>query len=115
MPNGKILIFNNKVYCGDGISTNSIFTVAAYIGNQSKDRFINLGYTPEFVLVFDRGCLTGMNGHTYGGLCLKDNPTTDMDGRIAIQIAENGFYVNCSTTPGTSTNTNNNTYNYIAY
>lgn len=103
------------MYCGDGISTNSIFTVAAYIGNQSKDRFINLGYTPEFVLVFFKGCLTCTNSHTYGGLCLKDNPTTDTNNLIAIRIAENGFYVNCSTTPETYTNTINGIYNYVAY
>lgn len=117
MPDGKIIFWNNKLYCGNGETTyNFIFTVAVYIGNDVSNRFINLGYTPEFVLIFQRGASISTNYAITGGLCLKGYPSTNSTGNAIIKIVDNGFAVRCNAMSSSDgTNQNGLTYNYIAY
>ena len=118
LPDGKILIFNNKIYCGSGTSVNFIFTIGTYTGDGTSSKFINLGYTPEFILVFNQGAFTSISRSIYGGLCLRNSPTIDTDStENALEITDNGFNV-CylhDTYNENSTNRNNGIYNYIAY
>ena len=96
-----------------------MFTIGTYTGDGVSSRFINLGYTPEFILVFYRGTFTSYSLSAYGGLCLRNSPSTDMDSdKIALKIIDGGFNV-YELSDGSSTAAHTNVpkvvYNYIAY
>ena len=108
-----MIFWNNKVYYGNKTLANSMFTIATYTGNGANSKFINLGYTPEFVLIFRGGYQTYISGVT-GGLCLKSNPVFERQS-IAISIVENGFNVYSGSSVSPYVNSNNEIYYYVAY
>ena len=67
--------------------------LGSYVGTGAKDepRFINLGFTPKAVLLFnDNGETVNSNSlYSYGGLFFADHPLR----QIAASITENGFLV----------------------
>ena len=96
-----------------------MFTIGTYIGDDESSKFINLGYTPEFVLVFYHGAFISISRNIYGGLCLRDSPARDFNSvQKALEIIDGGFnvyYLHDSSPDYIFTNRQNNVYNYIAY
>ena len=91
-----------------------MFTIGTYTGDGTSSKFINLGYTPEFILVFKNGAFTSLSRNAYGGLCLRNSPATDMDSaQNVLEIIDGGFNVYLSGT--SASNQPNSLYNYIAY
>lgn len=82
-----------------------------YAGNGEASRFISLGVTPKWVLVFAGGYLT-FNSSVYGGLAISGSPVKS--GTNAITIVGGGFQVFYDTNNGIHTNNPGYpSYNYI--
>lgn len=79
----------------------------AYTGDWQADRFINLGVTPKWVLLFTSSGFTALSQTTlFGGLAIANaQPST-------ITLASNGFYVHCSGT-NYAVGSNRGDYSYI--
>lgn len=108
---------------------NSIFYYGTYTGDGTKNRTINLGFTPNAVLVLQNGegvrDVSSNTAHN-GGLALTGSPVQydwyvheDNKGTsTVVAITTNGFIVNQESTAfatGTNTNSSGTKYNYIAF
>jgi hypothetical protein len=87
---------------------NSAFVTGTYMGDDTADRKINLGFTPKAVLVLGRG-LEIYRDKFYGGLAitgrdvsrLYNNGTTSWDsGNSILGITSGGFMVNYHNSAG---------------
>ena len=117
-------------YLQNQINTHSMqiagkceIVLGTYTGDGSKERFINLGFTPKAIYSVPFGGRVSDNSRWYGGFAMQNYPVINTNGnRTVLQIETNGFRVfndgdqmrvnssngdDCSNTPLT--------YYYIAF
>ena len=103
------------------LDTAARVVVGTYVGDGAKERLIDLGFTPQAVLVVDSVGQMHTGKDPYGGLALPGFPavrwpTGNTD--PTIEIVEGGFQVFQYTSSGSSywseTNSTNRTYYYLA-
>lgn len=98
MPDGKLLIHNNKLY-NAGSTICNIATIV-YTGDGKKDRVVSLGQTPLCVIVTHKSnaffypAPNGVNRYSYSGICSQSFVPMMLDnsGRI-VNIVDSGFEV----------------------
>ncbi len=85
-----------------------------YTGDYAENRFISLGVTPKWVLIFTKAGMVGLSATaTCGGLAVNNSNCANPNGD-AIDIASGGFNVHCKgTNYAVGTNRGDYTYNYI--
>ena len=117
MYNNKIHYYNSEnkyLLNNDDLSNintninNKTFTITGvYTSNNTKQRFINVGYPIKAVLIIRMGYTDMVNYHSeatihnnyvYGGLALLNNPLyvygyTSNNRQLCLNISGNGFYV----------------------
>ena len=84
-----------------------------YTGDSAETRFIDLGFTPLWLLSFDNAGHSAVQGSCYGGLALGEHGVAHGSG-YGVEIVEGGFKVGYSSPTGLWTNTNNTVYHYLA-
>lgn len=90
------------------------FDCGTYKGDGTKNRMINLPFTPKMVFVADNSgaiFIFGPYSYFYGGLALAGNPA-GYDGTI-VEVVEGGFRVSHTGESNTS-NLNGKTFRYFA-
>ena len=90
----------------------------AYTGDGTKDRFMDLGFTPRAVLILPQDGKIYNNYYYFGGLAVPDSPV-QYNSHINFSIVEGGFEVSTnsygsSTTTVITTNSNGKIYHYLA-
>ena len=80
-----------------------------YVGDGKNTRNVDLGVTPKAIILADSGSIWTRDGNLTGGIGFPELSTS-------ITIIENGFRVYAYGGTNTyQTNTNNRTYQYIAF
>lgn len=89
--------------------------LGTYVGNGAASQLIQLGFKPKAVLVLttDGGMSDVADGRHYGGLALENQPVASYDHMI-LSIHDQGFTVYYSSNYRIYTNSNNDTYVYLA-
>ena len=103
------------------ISTSVV--AGTYTGDGTETRFINLGFTPKAILVFNSSGLAASRyfygTHGYGGLALLNNPVSiNSEFPLNINIVQNGFNVSYYAGSNDNKNLSNNSglkYHYLAF
>lgn len=100
------------------VNQKARIAVGYYTGNDAEARSVNVGFTPQAVLVMDT---TGRTYHTmnssaiWGGLAVAGSSMISDGAEPALKIVSGGFQVATSTKDRfISTNRSGTTYNYIA-
>lgn len=100
------------------INTKCEVIVGSYVGDQTENRFINLGRTPKAVLLItnDGKMFAANENAVFGGLAVTDSPSYASPVYPSIiTIVTNGFQVTYSNLyKSLATNRQDKTYNYIA-
>lgn len=99
----------------DTMTNKTEVIFGTYTGDGTASRFINLGFTPVAVEVYDKlgrqgGASGGLNNYYYGGLALNGYPCRDV-----IEVVENGFNVFFDRENKGSSNVQGTVYYFKAY
>ena len=88
----------------------------SYKGDEQESRFIDLGFTPQAVLLFKDNGATYNNSSYCGGLALPDRPVRRESYPI-LSVVEGGFmvYNKFVSNDKIVTNSKTYTYHYIAF
>ena len=89
--------------------------LGTYVGNGEASQLIQLGFKPKAVLVLgSNGNISdAMDGRHYGGLALENQPVASYDHMI-LSIHDQGFTVYYSSNYRIYSNSENETYVYLA-
>lgn len=107
----------------DNLFNKANYVINTYTGDGNASQFINLGFTPNAVLVVKQSGQMGdwaktSNEHWCGGLATQDMPVISdgSEGKSTVlSITENGFNVYYKTSHCIYSNQKNAQYAYIAF
>lgn len=106
---------NQKIDDTLGRKCEAVF--GSFVGDNSPQRKIELGFTPQAVLLLGQYPTVVRNESVYGGLALPGKPAlVNRDGGVdALTITDGGFLVYYEYNNAGSRATNNGTKFYIAF